>query len=74
MAEPRVKLGATRERPGFGPGDTLIQFVDVPFTIEETGDAGMVSLPANLFTAERVHAEIMTKVNEIMKLRNAIGG
>ena len=74
MAEPKVVLGAITERPGFGPGNTLINFVDVPFRIEETGDSGTVSLPANQFTTERAHAEITRKVEEIMRLRNAIGG
>lgn len=74
MTELRVKLGAVRERPGFGSGGDLVQFVDVPFSIEETGDAGLVSIPANQFTAERAHAEVMHKAQEIMKLRNAIGG
>jgi len=74
MAEPRVTLGAVSERPGFGPGNALINYVDVPFRIEETGDSGMVSLPANQFTADKAHAEVMRKVDEIMRLRNAIGG
>lgn len=74
MDEPRVKLGGLRERPGFGNGGDLINFVDVPFTIESTGDSGMVSIPAAQFTAERAHGEVMAKVTEILKLRNAIGG
>lgn len=74
MDEPRVKLGAVKERPGFGNGGDLINFVDVPFTIESTGDSGLVSIPAAQFTAERAHTEVSRKVEEILKLRNAMGG
>lgn len=74
MDEPRVKLGGLKERPGFGAGGDLVNFVDVPFTIEETGDSGLVSIPAAQFTADRAHREVMAKVSEILKLRNAIGG
>lgn len=74
MADVTVTLGAISERPGFGAGNTLINFIDVPFRINETGDAGMVSIPANQFKADLAHAEVMRKVEEIMKLRNTIGG
>lgn len=74
MASPTVTIGAVRERPGFGPGDILIQWVDIPFTIAETGSAGMVSIPANQFTAERAQTEIAAKVAEIWSLHQAFGG
>ena len=74
MAEITVTLGAVSERPGFGAGNTLINFVDVPFRINETGDSGMISIPANQFRADLAHAQVMQKVEEIMKLRNAMGG
>lgn len=74
MAEVSVTLGAISERPGFGPGSTLVNYVDIPYRINETGDAGVVSLPASQFKAELAHAEVMRKVDEIMKLRNTIGG
>lgn len=74
MDEPRVKLGSVKERPGFGNGGDLVNYVDVPFTIEETGDSGVVSVPASQFTAERAHAAVMAKVAELVKLRNAMGG
>lgn len=74
MESPKVSIGAVRERPGFGPGDILIQWVDVPFTIVETGSAGMISIPANQFTAERAQAEISAKAAEIWRLHQAFGG
>lgn len=74
MASPTVTVGAVRERPGFGPGDTLMQWVDIPFTVQETGSSGMVSMPASQFTAERAQREIAAKVDEIWRLHQAFGG
>lgn len=71
---PTIKVGAVRERPGFGPGDQLIQWADVPFTIEETGSSGMVSIPAAQFSAERAQREIQAKADEIWRLHNAFQG
>lgn len=73
MSEPRIKLGAVRERPGFGAGGDLIQFVDVPYTIEETGSSGLVSIPKNQFSAELVQRLVADEAAEIMKLHNAFG-
>lgn len=74
MDKPTVTVGPITERPGFGAGSTLIQFVDVPFTINETGSSGMVSIPANQFTAERAQAEVARKAAEIWALHQAFPG
>lgn len=71
MEEPVINIGAVTERPGFGPGNTLIQFVDVPFTIQQTGSSGMVSIPANQFNAELAQQLVMTKAKEMWALHQA---
>lgn len=73
MAGPTIKLGAVRERPGFSPGGDLIQFVDVPYTVTETGSTGLVSIPKSQFSAERVYALVQNEVAELVKLHNAFG-
>lgn len=73
MAGPTIKLGPVRERPGFGAGGDLIQFVDVPYTIEETGSTGLVSIPKNQFSAELAHRLVSDEAAELMKLHQAFG-
>ena len=74
MDEPRVTLSPLRERPGFDNAQNLVTFTDITFTIDETGDTGTVSIPKDRFSAEFAHSEVMRRVNEIMSLRNRIGG
>lgn len=73
MAEPTVTLGSVRERPGFSAGGDLIQFVDVPYTVVETGSTGLVSIPKPQFSAELAHRLVMDQVAEIWKLHQAFG-
>lgn len=71
MAEPRIVLGATRERPGFDAAQNLVTYVDVPYSVPETGSSGMVSVLKSQFTAELVHQLVRSEVAELVKLHNA---
>lgn len=73
MAEPTIRLGSVRERPGFSPGGDLIQFVDVPYTVVETGSSGLISIPKSQFSADKVYTLVKNEVAEIVKLHNAFG-
>jgi hypothetical protein len=71
MAEPTIRLGTVRERPGFSPAGDLIQFVDVTYTIAETGSSGLVSIPKAQFSAELAQRLVKAQVDELWKLHNA---
>jgi hypothetical protein len=73
MAGPTIKIGAVRERPGFSGAGDLIQFVDVPYSIEETGSTGLVSIPKSQFSAELAHALVTSDAEEKFKLHNLFG-
>lgn len=62
--------GGQNQRPGFGPGNRLIDFMDVMFIIDDTGDSGMVSIPLNQYTEERVAAEIQRRADTMLAVRN----
>lgn len=71
MANPTVKLGAVRERPGFNAAGDFIQYVDVPYTIAETGSSGLVSIPKDQFSAEVAQTLVLNQVAELTKLHAA---
>lgn len=73
MATPTIKLGSVRERPGFSPSGDLVQFVDVPYTVQETGSSGLVSIPKAQFSAELAQTLVTNQVAEIWKLHEAFG-
>lgn len=73
MENVRVTLGASRERPGWTSGGDLITYVDIPFTVDETGSSAMVSIPTNQFSAELMVELVQSKANEIVKAYKALG-
>lgn len=73
MAEPTVKLGSVRERPGFSASGDLIQFVDVPYSVQETGSTGLVSIPKPQFSADLAYQLVMSQVSELWKLHQQFG-
>lgn len=67
------RVGPTSIRPSYGPGNVPIDYIDVPWSVPDTGDSGIVSIPKNQFTAERARDEIQAHVDELAKLRSLSG-
>lgn len=68
MAQAKWHKTNAAMRPTYGPGNTLIDVWDISYEVDDTGDTGMVSIPANQFTAERAAQEIQAKADELLKL------
>lgn len=68
MAQAKWRKTNANMRPTFGPGNALIDVWDVSYEVTDTGDVGMVSIPANQFTAERAAEEIQAIADELVKL------
>lgn len=73
MALANVQLGETRERPSF-IGDRLVTFIDIPYTITDTGDQGIYTMPKNQFNAEAAARGIQAEADEIVRMRQLLGG
>jgi hypothetical protein len=43
--------------------------MDVMFIIDDTGDTGLVSIPLNQYTADRVAAEVQRRADEMLAVR-----
>lgn len=69
MAQTRWRVTSQSQRPAFGPGNTLIDMMDVHFVVDETGDAGMISIPLNQYTPERVEAMIQPTADNMAAVR-----
>lgn len=61
-----VPSGGQRQRPSWGPGDTPIDVMDVIFVVTETGDQGMITIPLNQYSPERVAELIQTRADDML--------
>lgn len=69
MAQARWRITGQTQRPGFGPNQRLIDFMDVTFELTETGEVGIVSVPLNQYTPERVAAEVQARADTMAAIR-----
>lgn len=73
MADAKYKVFPATHRPTFDQARRPIDVYDITFEVIDTGDTGMVSIPVESFTAERVHALIQPKANQLAAM-HALGG
>jgi len=73
MVQVRWHVTSQSQRPAFGPGNTLIDMMDVHFVVDDTGDAGMISIPLNQYNAERVAAMVQPLADNMAAVRK-LGG
>lgn len=69
MAQARWRVTAQNQRPGFGAGNQLIDFMDVTFEVEGIGDIGLVSIPINQYNPETVAALVQTRADTMLAVR-----
>lgn len=67
-----VTILGQNQRPGFGPGNQPIDFIDILFQVNETGDTGMISIPVEQYTSERAVAEVQTRANALTATRQLL--
>lgn len=69
MAQARWRVTAQAQRPGFGPANQLIDFMDITFQLEDTGDIGLISVPVNQYKPETVGPLIQARADAMLAVR-----
>lgn len=72
MADAKYKVSPASVRPTFDGARRPVDVYDISFEVIETGDTGMVSIPVQQFTAERVHALIQPLANELYAMHHPV--
>lgn len=65
----KYKVTGQTPRPTFDGNSRPIDVFDVSFETVPDGDRGMVSIPVNQYTAERVHAEVQPLADQMAAVR-----
>ena len=66
----KYKVTSQTTRPTFDGNNKPIDVFDVSFEVIPHGDRGMVSIPVNQYTAERVHGEIQPLADQMAAVRD----
>lgn len=74
MGDARYKVSPATVRPTFDASRRPVDVYDIPFEVVDTGDTGMVSIPVQQFSAERVHAMIQPLANELFAMHQLGNG
>jgi len=65
MSDAKYRITNASPRPTFGKDNKPLDVYDVSFIEESSGFAGMVQIPVNQFTAEKVHELVQPVANNL---------
>lgn len=70
----KYRVTGQTTRPTFDGNSRPVDVFDVSFEVIDTGDRGMVSIPVNQYTAERVNQEIQPLADQMHAVRSLGNG